>query len=277
MHSVVESWRQIRNSEEGTEASWKLDTGNAPTAKTYRICQKPNDSGTMTLRCEPESSLSRQQSTTGIRKDRQRIEIRGRKGRHARRQRAQLRLQAARHILRRDLIQQTDEIVGVQTELIVLDPHDARAARAERIEVVHLAGIAAQEHGVHAVHGDEVVRDVCECQRSEAVVPVVEDLLAFVEDESAAALLGAEEAAYEMQDGGAGVAGEVGEQPEEEAGGAVEEDDFRAEVEIRVFRRRLLVSHSHEVDDLWKAEIAIDGFVHHFEESSVEGEVVGLL
>ena len=108
-------------------------------------------------------------------------------------------------------------------------------------------------------------------------MPVVEDLLAAIEDEGVAALFRAEEAADEMQDGRAGVAGEVGEQAEEEAGGAVEEDDFRAEIEIGVFRGRLLVSQSHVLDYLRKAEIATDGFVHEFEQGSVESEVIRLL
>ncbi len=42
-------------------------------------------------------------------------------------------------------------------------------------------------------------------------MPVVEDLLAAVEDESAAALFGAKEAADEVKDGRAGVAREIGE------------------------------------------------------------------
>ena len=130
---------------------------------------------------------------------------------------------------------------------------------------------------MHGVHGGEVLGDVCEGQGGEAVVPVVEDLLAFVEDEGAAALLGAEEAADEVQDGGAGVAGEVGEEAEEEAGGPVEEDDFGAEVEIGVCRERLVVSQSHICDYLRKAEVATDGFEHEFEEGSVEGEIVRLL
>ena len=108
-------------------------------------------------------------------------------------------------------------------------------------------------------------------------MPVVEDLFAFIEDECAAALFGAEETADEVQDGRARVAGEVGEEPEEEAGGAVEEDDFGAEVEIGVLSNRLLVAHSHEVDHLGEAEVAAYGFVHHFEEGAVEGEVVGFL
>ena len=186
-------------------------------------------------------------------------------------------MQAARHVLRRDLIYQTDKIVDIQSELIVFDTNDTRRVRADPIEIVHSAGIAAQEHGIHAIHGDEVFCDVQERQRSQAVVPVVEDLLAAVEDEGAAALFGAEEAADEMKDGRPGVAREIGKQSEEEAGSTIEEDGFGAEVEIRVLRGRLLVSHSHEIDYLWKAEIAPDGFVHHLEEGPVEGEVVGLL
>ncbi len=116
--------------------------------------------GNLTSRWESASSFSAQQSTSGGRKDPQRVQILSRKQRHARRQRAQLRLQAARHILCRDLIYQTDEIVDIQSKLIVFDTNDTRRVRADPIEIIHSAGIAAQEHGIHAIHGDEVFCDV---------------------------------------------------------------------------------------------------------------------
>lgn len=221
--------------------------------------------------------MRRQQGTPSRLEDAQRIQILNRKRHHARRQRADLALQATRHVLGRDLIHETDKVVGIQTEQAVRDAHDARAAGAERVEVVDLAGVAAQQHGAHAVHGDEVLRDVGEGQRGQAVVPVVEDALAAGGNEGAAALLGAEEAADEVQGRRAGVAGEVGEEAEEEAGGAVEEDDLGAVVKVWVLRDRLLVPHPHEVDHLGEVEVAPDGVVHHLEEGPVEGEVVGLL
>ena len=214
------------------------------TAKERSRFRRTRELG-QSARFEPErlsSPLGREQSAPGGREDPQRIQVLDRKREHARGCREETRLQAARHVLRRDLIDQADEIVRVQAEQVVLDADHARAARAEPVEVVHFAGVAAEELGVHGVHGGEVLGDVCEGQGGEAVVPVVEDLLAFVEDEGAAALFGAEEAADEVQDGGAGVAGEVGEEAEEEAGGPVEEDDLWAEVESGICRERLVVS-----------------------------------
>ena len=113
----------------------------------------------------------------------------------------------------------------------------------------------------------------------EAVVPVVEDLLAgeFAELAAGAALLDAEEAGDEVQRRRARVAGEVGEEPEEEAGGAVQEDHLGAEVEVGVLRERLLVPLAHVLDHLGQAKGAADGRVHHSEEGGVEGEIVGLL
>ena len=179
-------------------------------------------------------SLRRQQSTPSRLKDIQRVKILRRKRRHTRRQRAQLRLQATRHVLRRNLIDQTDKIAGLRTEQTVLDAHDARAARTERIEIIYFARIAAQKHGRRTVHGRKVVGDVRERQRGEPVVPVVEDDLAASGDEGVAALLDAEEAGDEVEGGRADVAGEVWEEAEKEAGGAVQEDDFGAVIEIWV-------------------------------------------
>ena len=223
------------------------------------------------------NSLRREQSAPSVLEDRQRIEILSRKLRHTRRQRAQLRLQATRHILRRNLIDQTGEIISLRTEQTVLDPHDARAARAEGVEIVHFARIAAQKHGRTAVHGRKVVGDVCERQRGEPVVPVVEDNLAASGLEGGAALLHAEEAGDEVEGGRTDVASEVWEEAEKEAGGAVQEDDFGAVIEIRVLGNRLLVTLAHEGDHVRKVEVTADGFVHHLEEGGVEGEVVGLL
>ena len=96
----------------------------------------------------PQKSLRGQQSTPRRLEDIQSIEILRRKRRHTRRQRAQLRLQATRHILRRDLIDQTDEVASLGTEQAVRDAHDARAAGgAEGVEIVDFARVAAQEHG----------------------------------------------------------------------------------------------------------------------------------
>ncbi|KAL9133735.1 MAG: hypothetical protein Q9175_005090 [Cornicularia normoerica] len=129
----------------------------------------------------------------------------------ARRRRAKLRLQAARQILRGDLIYQTDELVGTQNKCVFVDIDTSHtvAARAEPMEVVHLASIAAYEHGTYAVNGGEILSNVCECQRGQAVTPTVENVLAFIKDEYAVALFGVEEAVYEMQDGMTGVAGEI--------------------------------------------------------------------
>ncbi len=98
------------------------------------------------------------------------------------------------------MINQAGEIGGLGTEQAVRDvvANDAGAGGAERVEVVDFAGVAAQEHGGGTVHGGEVVGDVRECEGGEAVVPVVEDLLAGAEGEGAAGLLDAEEAGDEV-------------------------------------------------------------------------------
>ena len=110
------------------------------------------------------------------------------------------------------MINQADEIGGLRTEQAACDveARDASAGGAKRVEVVDFAGIAAQEHGRGTVHGGEVVGDVCERQGSEAVVPVVEDLLAGAEGKGTAGLFDTEEAGDEVQDGWAGVTGEIG-------------------------------------------------------------------
>lgn len=108
-------------------------------------------------------------------------------------------------------------------------------------------------------------------------MPVVEDLLAASEDEACAALLHAEEAGDEVESGGPDVAGKIREQAEEEAGSAVQQNDFRTVIEIFIFGNGLLVTLAHESDHLRKAEVAADGFVHHVEEGGVDGEVIGLL
>ena len=108
-------------------------------------------------------------------------------------------------------------------------------------------------------------------------MPLVGDGFAAVEFEGITLLLGAEEGADDHEVGGANVAAKVREQAEEKAGGAVEEDDFRAEVEVWVLGSGLLVPHAHEVDHLREAKVALSSSEHHFKESAVKGEVVGLL
>ena len=105
-------------------------------------------------------------------------------------------------------------------------------------------------------------------------MPIIENPLAAAEDKGAAFLYGGKEAAYEMQDGGANVTGEVRKKPKEETGGAVDENDFRAEVEVWVSCERLFVPYPHNVDHLWEAEITPNGLEHQFKESSIEGKVV---
>ena len=108
-------------------------------------------------------------------------------------------------------------------------------------------------------------------------MPVVEDYFAGKAGETSAALLHAEEAGDKVQHRWTDVAGKVGEEAEKEAGRAVKKDNFGTEVEIGVFRLRLAVSLSHELDHVWKIKLAIDGFVHHVEECRVQGEIVRLL
>ena len=237
----------------------------------------PAESGPNFLCRRPKNSLRRQQSAPSILKHIQRIEILRREQRHTRRQRAQLRLQTTRHILRRNLVYKTNEIASLCTEQIILNPHDARPTSAQPVEIVHFARIAAQKHGRHAIHSRKVVRDVRERQRREAIMPIVEDDFAGARGKGAPALLDAEEARDEVERGRADVAGEVWEEAEEEAGGAVEEDGLGAVVEVWVLGDGLLVALAHEGDHLRKAEGAADGLVHHVEEGGVEGEVVGLL
>ena len=108
-------------------------------------------------------------------------------------------------------------------------------------------------------------------------MPVVEDDFAASGREAVAALLHAEEAGDEVEGRRTDVAGEVWEEAEKEAGGAVQEDDLGAVIEIGVLGNGLLVTLAHEGDHVRKVEIATDGFVHHVEEGGVEGVVVGLL
>ena len=106
-------------------------------------------------------------------------------------------------------------------------------------------------------------------------MPFVGNGLATIESECAARLLGAEKGPDVLEVGRGGVAVlEVGEEAEEEGGGAVEQDYFGAIVEVCVLRDGLVVALAHEFDHVREAEGAACGGVHHVEEGAVEGVVV---
>ena len=218
---------------------------------------------------------SRQKRTPRTRENGQSIQLRNREGPHLLRQGAQLTLQTTRHILRRNLIEQADDVIRVGTQQAVLHAHDTSTTCAQRVEVVGLARVAAEEDRRAAVHGDEIVRDVREGKGREAVVPVIRDALAAAEDEGVAGFLGAEERADVQEVGRRDVAVcEVREEAEEEGGGAVEQDYLGAVVEVGVLGDGLLVALAHEFDHVGQVKVVACGDGHCVEEGAVEGEVI---
>lgn len=202
-----------------------------------------------------------------------RVQLPGRERQHIARER-QDRVQTIRHIVRRDLIQQTDRIVGVETEGAVAFHRCAEPAQG--VEII-LADVPAQQDGMQGIHLHEVAGDIHQRHRAPAAQPSLRwDLLRVVEGEfPVTEIRGAEE---EFLDRERGVAfdAEGGEELEEEAGGGVEEDGFGAEVEVWVVGSGLGVALGHVEGHVVEVEAAARGGGHHAEESGVEGEVVGL-
>ena len=200
-----------------------------------------------------------------------RIQFAGRELQHRSRER-QHRVQTVRHVIRRDLIQQTDRIIAIQTELPV---RHGGPETAQGIEIV-LADISSQKDRVHAVHLNEVVGDIDQSHRTSAVEPAFgRDLFRIVEDELAAAdVLGTEE---ELLDREVRVAfdAETWEELEEETRGAVEENGFWTEVEVGVVGLGLGIALGHVECHVGKVEVTASCSSHHAEECTIEGEVVG--
>ena len=218
-------------------------------------------------------SLRQRLWASGILEHSQCIQLAGRECHDLSGQGAQLGRQTGGHIVCRNLIEQTNDVLlGGTAEGAGsgVEPTDTGPDGAQGVEVVH-AHVSADEFGIHAVHGDEVVGDVGERQGSEAVVPFVGEALAAGELECGVrgpgvGLYSAEERADVFQIGRGRVAVfEIREKAEEETGRTIEEYYLGTKVEVGVGRFGLSVSLTHVCDYVGKVVIGPGGFGHHRE------------
>ena len=201
-----------------------------------------------------------------------RIQLPRRKSNHLRRKRKHP-AQAIRHIIDRQLVQQANDIIRIETKLPIRD----RGAEAPHgIEVV-LAHVAPKQYRMLRVHGHEVVGHVYQGHGSTTVEPLVWNLLGVVEDEFAAADVRCSEKGFLDREVGITLNAKGREELEEEGCRAVQEDGLGAKVEVGVVGLGLVVAHGHEGCHVGEVEVVLGDGCHHAEEGRVEGEVVGLL
>ena len=144
--------------------------------------------------------------------------------------------QARRHILRRQLVDQTQHILLRRIPRPV-----SNHAETQRIEIP-LARVTSKQHRMLQVLRDDFHRHIDKRIGRFAIIPLGWDLFFVVEFPAAAAIaFGAEEGLHGCEVGDAGVA-EGGEGLVEEGSGAEKQERVGAEVEIRVVGLGLLVA-----------------------------------
>lgn len=179
--------------------------------------------------------------------------------------------QTTRHVLRRDLEQQTPQRIRIRRQLA---PRDLTltAIIAQSEEVVP-PDIAAEKHGVQRILRQDLGRRGQIAVRSLSVVPVGGNALRDVAPATLSIGGGAEEALHGGEVGGSGGA-EGREEFVEEGGGAVEEEAFGAEVEVSIVGEGLLPALRAVAGEVFAIEVPLAGVLHEAEEGGVELVVV---
>ena len=166
------------------------------------------------------ASTHRLKRAARVGKGRQFIQLKRGKLHNRRWQITQARLNATRHVLRRDLVDQANDVLlRSACEFTAGDTTDSLAGGPQRVEIIR-SHVPAQQHGVHPIHGDKVISDVRERKGMLAVMPLIREPfsareLKFRGRGACIRLHGTEEGADVLQVRRCGVAAyEIREEPE---------------------------------------------------------------